>query len=222
MDFNYISLGYDCSTAGVLKGLGLRECAYPFDWTEVNFDSLKRCINDNFKQFHKQIILNKSKQRAIDFYGIQFPHDYPIIQQPGYIDNNFYSECKICDDYEKYTDQILEKYGRRIERFQNTLNDTNKPLIVLYRETYQHAVAIKYILENKYKRENIIIIVGTAQSIEEQGPKNHAVIACNPEINGDWNDNEIWRKAIERAKQIYPQLLIRPTMVQNRFSMKFW
>jgi hypothetical protein len=217
MDFNYISLGYDCSTATTLKNLKLRNAAYPFDWTETSFKAFEQCILDNFKQFHKNIHLNEPKQRVIDYYGIQFPHDYPTVNLPKFMDDKYYPEYKICDDYEKYIDQVLEKYGRRIERFRNIMADKSRPLIVLYRGIYSNAIKIKSLLETTYQREHIIVVVATEEPLIRQ---NKAIIVCNPEINKIWNESEIWKSAIENAIKIYPILLIPPKI--KRFSMKIW
>jgi len=216
-DFHYISVGCDCSTATTLKNLKIRNAALPFDWTEISFASFERCILDNFEQFHKNIHLNESKQRVIDHYGIQFPHDYPTVNSPKLMDGVNYPEYKICDDYEKYTDQVLEKYGRRIERFRNIMADKTRPLIVLYRSTYHDATKIKSLLETTYQREHIIVVVATKDYPVQQ---NKAIIVCNPEINQIWNESEIWNAAIENAKLIYPILLIPPKI--KRFSMKIW
>jgi len=216
-DFHYISVGYDCSTASSLNNLKLRNAALPFDWTEISFASFERCILDNFKQFHKNLHLNESKQRVIDHYGIQFPHDYPTVNSPKTMDGVNYPEYKICDDYGKYTDQVLEKYGRRIERFRNIMADKSRPLIVLYRGLYANALQIKSLLEKTYEREHIIVVVATREPMIQQ---NKAIIVCNPEINKIWNESEIWNAAIENAKLIYPILLIPPKI--KRFSMKIW
>ena len=219
MDFNYISVGHDCSTATTLKSLNLRNAAYPFDWTEISFASFEQCILNNFKQFHKNIHINKSKQRVIDHYGIQFPHDYPTVNSPKLMDGTYYPEYKICDDYEKYTDQVLEKYGRRIERFRNTMADKSRPLIVLYRGAYADAIKIKSLLESTYQREHIVVVVASKEVLVQ---RNNAVIVCNPEINKIWNEIGIWKGAIEKAKQIYPILLNPPKIKVNRFSMNIW
>jgi hypothetical protein len=133
------------------------------------------------------------------------------------MDGTYYPEYKICDDYEKYIDQVLEKYGRRIERFRNTMADKTRPLIILYRGLYANALQIKLLLEKTYQRENIIVIVATKEILVQQ---NKAIIVCDPEINQIWNEIEIWRAAIEDAKRIYPILLIPPKI--KRFSMKIW
>jgi hypothetical protein len=100
------------------------------------------------------------------------------------------------------------------------MNDASRPIIVLYRDFYQNAVSLKHILEKFYRRTHIIVVVATKETIVQQGPQNCAVIACDPEANDTWNDTEIWKAAIERARQIYPILLIPPPV--KRFSLKIW
>jgi hypothetical protein len=224
MDFQYISLGHDCSTAAVLKDSGLRNAAFPFDWAETSFKALCACIEDNFKQFHQNVQLNSTKQRVIDTYGIQYPHDYPNIISSNYsnIDNNFYAEHKICDDYEKYTDQVLEKYGRRIERFRNAMDDRAKPIIFLFRGFYAHALEIKKIIERVYNRENVIVVVGTKEVISlAQINTNPAIVVCYPEENEKWNELSVWTKAIDIAKQRYPYLMAQPKTTIKRFGLSY-
>jgi hypothetical protein len=220
MEFQYISLGFDCSPAGALKLLNLRTCAHPFDWTETNYKSISECIRTDFKGFHKNLRLNRERHRLIDGYGIQFPHDYPTVSSNIYmsIGDNFYGEQIICEDYEKYADQVVEKYGRRIERFRNAMADSTKPIIVLYRGLYEDSRNLKQLLENTYGRENIVFVVGTREKKINQNP---SIIACDPEERGKWNDPERWGQAIEIAKQRYPYLLIKPVTTIKRFSMRF-
>jgi hypothetical protein len=224
MDFQYISLGHDCSPAAILKNSGLRSAAFPFDWAETGFSALCSCIRDDFKQFHRGVKLNSTQQRVIDGYGIQFPHDYPNVTCSSYssVDENFYAERKICDDYEKYTDQVLEKYGRRIERFRNAMSDHTKPIIFLFRGFYAHALEIKKIVEQVYGRETIIVIVATKEVISPaQINANPAIIACDPEENGKWNEISVWAKAIDIAKQRYPYLMAQPEITIKRFGLRF-
>jgi hypothetical protein len=219
MEFQYISIGYDCSPAAILKDSGLRNAAFPFDWAETGFTALCSCIRDDFKQFHRGIRLNSTQQRVIDSYGIQFPHDYPSVETSSYsnINNNFYAERKICDNYEKYTDQVLEKYGRRIERFRNIMSEKSVPIIVLYRSHYKEAVYIKFLLERIYNRKNIMVVVAVQEKVDLQHP---AVVPCNPEENGKWNESAVWSRAIESAKQRYPILLAQPETTIKRFGLR--
>ena len=75
----YIALGSDCSPAAALRNLNLREEAMPFDWCQTSVPQILDCIHDNFSNFHKNLKFNNTKTRVIDSYGIEFPHDYPFI-----------------------------------------------------------------------------------------------------------------------------------------------
>ena len=44
MSFNYLTIGYDCSPAGALKVLNLREFALPFDWV-VSYGGVSKYLN---------------------------------------------------------------------------------------------------------------------------------------------------------------------------------
>lgn len=47
----YISLGYRCSTAGILKRLGLKHESFPFDWLISRLPIIKDCIETRFAYF---------------------------------------------------------------------------------------------------------------------------------------------------------------------------
>jgi hypothetical protein len=220
MEFNYLSLGNDCSSARALKDLNLRTGSCPFDWAESPFAALCLCLQNNFAMFHKNVHLDNSKRNVIDDYGIKYPHDYPIKLLPNFkrSGDGFIADRLVDDNWAKYTDQAVEKYGRRIERFRNIMADTSKPIIVLYRDKYENAIVIKDILEKTYNREHIIIVVATDEKIVSP---NSAIIVCNPESGGKWNDKEIWKAAIHSAKLQYPILSAKPIIVNKRFGMRF-
>ena len=220
MEFNYLSLGNDCSSARALKDLNLRTGSCPFDWAETPFEALCACLKNDFAMFHKNVHLDDLKQNVVDEYGIRYLHDYPIKLLPSFkkSSDGFVAERLVDDNWAKYTDQAVEKYGRRIERFRNIMTDTSKPIIVLYRDKYESAIVVKEILEKTYNREHIIIIVATDEKIV---PSNSAIIVCNPEAGGKWNDKEIWKDAIHSAKQRYPFLIMKPLVVNKRFAMRF-
>ena len=44
MDIHFITMGFDCSPASVLRNLNLRGFALPFDWVVSNINSLNKCI----------------------------------------------------------------------------------------------------------------------------------------------------------------------------------
>ena len=46
-----ISLGYRCSSAGIIKSLGLKTESYPFDWLVSRLPIIEHCIKTDFKEF---------------------------------------------------------------------------------------------------------------------------------------------------------------------------
>ena len=45
------SLGYRCSSAGILKSLGLKTESYPFDWLVSRLPIIEHCLQTGFKHF---------------------------------------------------------------------------------------------------------------------------------------------------------------------------
>jgi len=216
MDYNYVSIGYDCSPASTLKALDLRKYSLPFDWVQSDTEPLIKCIDDDFNLFHKGLKLITNDRRVEDYYGLEFPHDYPTTEMQSYTvqKNVFFAEHKICDDYSKYTDDVLAKYKRRIDRFQNIMNDKTKPIIILFRSLYfgtpypqiEQAFYIKHFLEKKYSQSNNIVFV-----IATNLKSSHLdIVACNPERNGKWNEKEIWNEGIIEAQQFHKSLKMIP------------
>jgi hypothetical protein len=47
----FISLGYRCSSAGILKSLGLKQESLPFDWLVSRLPIIEHCIRTDFREF---------------------------------------------------------------------------------------------------------------------------------------------------------------------------
>lgn len=45
------SLGYRCSSAGILKSMGLKHESFPFDWLISRLPVVQHCITNDFKEF---------------------------------------------------------------------------------------------------------------------------------------------------------------------------
>ena len=194
MSFNYLTIGYDCSPAGALKVLNLREFALPFDWVISNIKFLQRCFETNFEYFHKKLTFNYNKTRLIDHYGFQFPHDYPLTNMTNFENNigegvfgeergKFITE-KWCD----YYDTVLDKYNRRIERFKNIINDT-KPIIVLCRYNTKDVLVLQELFIKYYKNNNIYFVNSCNEVFENDYIKN-----IYTEKDNKWNDINIWKE----------------------------
>lgn len=196
MEYNYITLGYDCSTAATLKNLSLRSHSLPFDWVVSNIDDIIRCISEDFINFHKDLYLNSGKTRLIDHYGFEYPHDYPNsdVVEIDNVGNGVFGETTINDNWRDFIDINLEKYNRRSKRFLDILkSDTD--LIVLYRGPISNIIKFKNFMKYRFNKDNIKYVVATTENCNEPD-----IISCNPEINGEWNDHNIWGEAIKKAK----------------------
>jgi hypothetical protein len=198
-----MSLGNECSPAGALRNLNIRDEALPFDWVESNLQIITNCIEDNFNSYHKNLRFNQKRTRLIDSYGFQFPHDYPF--ENNNIDDSKIGEGvfgeepnkQIISNWKEYHELALEKYKRRIERFYNYLN-SDKPLIILCRGYHVNNInQFGSYLANKFKKGNIYFVLSSKQIF-----KNNHIITCDTEKNGNWNEASIWSEAIDSIKSM--------------------
>jgi hypothetical protein len=198
--YNFLTLGYDCSPAAALRSLNLREFALPFDWVISNIRILELCFKDNFENFHKQLYFNHNKTRMIDYYGFEFPHDYPLtdISNNEFVGEGIFGEengkC-ITDNWKNYYNIVKSKYDRRIERFLNIMND-DKPIIILSRYNANEVIKLQSLLKKYYNKTNIIFINSSTQSFEIKN-----IINIYTEKNGIWNDSIIWTETINKVIQ---------------------
>ncbi len=182
-EFNYISLGFDCSPAAALRGLNLRDFALPFDWIKLKVDILERCIKDDFNKFHKNLKFTYNKKMLVDDYGFQFLHDYPLISE---------GNDTIVDNWQDYYDEVYEKYKRRIERFREIMKSP-KPIIVLCRHNIEYVIKLKKFLNSHYNKNNIYFVVSSKETYEDD-----YIILKNTERNNKWNELDIWKEGIEK------------------------
>ena len=203
----YLSLGTDCSPAAVLKNIGLRDYALPFDWISSNPAMIYNCIMDDFKMFHQNLKINSKGSRLIDEYGFEFPHDYPTTKKlvdKSEVGEGTVSEAIIIDSWENCQDIVLEKYRRRIERFRTILSSA-EPIIVLYRGDPSDLYFFRAAFLEKYNKENLVYVVSSTRPCDS----NDTVI-CNTEENSEWNSSEIWLDAISKAKERSKHLTGQP------------
>tara|TARA_E500000331_G_scaffold48535_1_gene41584 strand:- start:1191 stop:1844 length:654 start_codon:yes stop_codon:yes gene_type:complete len=195
---NYLPLGSDCSPAAALLSLNLRNYALPFDWVSSNTNCLNKCFETNFKYFHKNLKFSREKTRMIDYYGFQFPHDYPFSEttynKKDIGEGAFHEDKNKCiiDSWQDHHDIALEKYNRRIERFRNIVNDI-KPIIVLCRYSTYEVLKLKELINKNFKIKNIYFVNSYNQVYE-----NDNILNVFTEKNGIWNDANIWKEGIEK------------------------
>jgi hypothetical protein len=200
MNYNFLTVGDGCSPADALRNLNLREFALPFDWILSNVNALQNCFETNFEHFHKNLVFNYNKKRLIDYYGFEFPHDYPLRHMSD-VDNNIgegvFDEFPedndkfIGDNWHDYYDIVLEKYNRRIERFKNIVNDP-KPIIVLCRYSINDVLKLQNLFIKYYKINNIYFLNSSNQVFENDNIKN-----IDTEKNNIWNDVNVWKEGMD-------------------------
>jgi hypothetical protein len=188
----YISIGNECSSAAALRNLQLRNFALPFDWVVTSPIAFTKCIMDDFKLFHKQL-QRYNQSRITDAYGILYPHDYPTVEARIPNPDGTYTEKQLVDDWTNYSGPVVEKYGRRIERFQTIMNGKS-PLVILYRGKVSSVRLFKSLFLKKYGNENIAFVVATNEQTDES-----YIFTCQPEKGGKWNDDAVWKEAIDKA-----------------------
>lgn len=175
----------------------MREIALPFDWVVSNVNSLQQCFETNFENFHKNLVLNYNKTRLIDYYGFEFPHDYPLSHMSD-VENNvgegvFGEEDDkfITDKWKDYCEIVLDKYNRRIERFRSIIMDS-KPIIVLCRYNTRDVLQLQQMLIKYYNLTNVYFINSSNELFE-----NDNIINIYTEKNNVWNDVSVWKEGID-------------------------
>jgi hypothetical protein len=126
----YISLGSSCGPAMMLRDLGLRDKAYPFDWIVSPYESILESINDDFTKFFSSLNINPIYNEGVtNYYGFYFPHDWPTIKKPNIYDiksSDFVKKGIIHANWNEATPIVQERYSRRIKRFTNACLGQNK------------------------------------------------------------------------------------------------
>lgn len=213
----YISIGSDCSAAAALRGLNLRQQAYPFDWMQSSVPGIVQCIQENFLGFHEDIQLMPHGRRMIDVYGFEYPHDYPL-QGHNSDDDHQIGEgmigeqtgLLISDDWERYYPTVKEKYLRRIQRFREAMNDTSKPVIFLTRHGEEAAKELFMFLRTHYARNDLYMVNSDPDAKDLQFPES-GFLCIRTEENGIWNEGKCWQDGIQTISTIiaYEAALVR-------------
>jgi len=199
MEYNYLSLGKDCSPAKVLKALQLKTETMPFDWLESPPASILQCLKDNFRRFHQTVAINEQGNMICDEYGFRFPHDYPSQRTTSYtmINNCFARLYQVDPNFEPHVPHVTEKYQRRIERFRSMMADTNIPIIVLCRASINDVLYFNHYIRQIYGRALLYVVSSKETSTYP------FIITVDTEQHEKWNDPLLWQEGIARAQQIY-------------------
>ena len=139
--YKLFSLGYRCSSAGIIKCMNLKTESFPFDWLISRLPVIKHCIEDNFVEFLNLLNYTQLNTQTYDSYN-----DTPVfVCNEEIIYNSYYAPKKIVETNSIHTyDYPLafnhkklcnlddyDYYKRCINRFY-TLLSNNQPKMYLY------------------------------------------------------------------------------------------
>jgi len=174
-----ISIGESCTGATILRTLGLRHEAYPFDWVISEFDPLYAVFADDFQYFfdHRYLQMVPDGSAVIDYYGISFRHDLPTTNYNYERDDgNLPNEGTLCENWRDYVPNAYAKYRRRIERLHKVLSSTNKVYLLRYAGIdKKSAIKLRNVIHEQYPKLDFTLVM----------------VAHDREFCSDWNKKRI-------------------------------
>ena len=135
------SLGRDCACAMYMKHAYLRACSGPFDWlTNADFETRIDLIINDFQDF-----LNAKDMMPLE--------KNPNTQNDDNCDyyqnkrNNFYffHDFPVGVSFKKSFPAVKEKYERRIKRFYDNINKSNRVLFIWF--SHYHTTSDAFLLK---------------------------------------------------------------------------
>lgn len=186
----FIPLGQDCSVADALRRINKRKEAYPFDWMRCSVSSIIQCIKTGFEGFLKNTRVNGTS--VLDTYEFQYPHDFKTVNIEKYTDNPIYPEAEIAEDWEKWLPLIQEKYERRIQRFHNSMRNSNIVFVI-------NSVINDNIIEEIYATCNRVYENNNIYFIVINSHNTRLNYALSGYINDIWYDMNAWETILQKA-----------------------
>jgi hypothetical protein len=130
----YISLGFQCTTAIILRNLNKRKKAYPFDWalTHLRFmDSfIKKIYSANDLDHLYNFVLDLKNNKVGAVYT-NVPEKF-ILTKIKNIKTIYNRKQKIIFPHDEYNQETINKLKKRILRFKNDLLEQTNEIVFLY------------------------------------------------------------------------------------------
>lgn len=188
----YIPLGGRCQSTFLIKELGFRTQAFPFDWITSPIDSLVKCIATDFEGFHQTLQLEQNAATGVysqitDTLGFRFHHDYPTTSMSVFTEENEVSEDPIVDNWRDFHAAALEKYGRRIQRFRDAMRGPEE-VVGVCRRPLADCVRIRAAIAKTYGRDLRILTDTHEVSNDPMIETVHS--------ERDWYDIERWKFSV--------------------------
>lgn len=166
--FDFIcSLGGNCAAAHNLLIRGLRDAAYPFDWTYFNSDEAVFAMADNFKNGFKNYMLKENMTEL----PVNPSHADRIQYEDGcgkIVWANHFSYKK---DRDKDYIQVKKKFDRRFKRMINRIKKSDKIFFLFCTSFYVKEDAFKYLsntLEELFPNKEFKIKVASFNSEKDE------------------------------------------------------
>jgi hypothetical protein len=161
------SLGYRCSSAGILKHLGIKSESYPFDWLISRLPIIKDCIENDFQHFlnkdnyqkcetktnHYFHLNNTSKNNSIlicnesivynNYYQTKFTKDELVIPYSLHFPHDTYSFHLALNHRDILCEEDHEYFKRCIDRFKKMIKINDNKISL-----YIHPVLSLFEFEN--------------------------------------------------------------------------
>lgn len=120
-DFVAIPFGHRCSSALACKYANIRNFSLPFDWAYTLFpNKIQKVLENNFEDFLPDFYSGY----VFNKYGFRFPHFNPDINKG------------------------IEEYKRRIDRFNDIMNQPKKIYFVFINEDYYYENSFRQVEAN--------------------------------------------------------------------------
>jgi hypothetical protein len=143
-----VPFGQDCNTASALRVLGVRTCAYPFDWISADFDTLVTCFTE---------IVSSSDNEIETMLDRIFNLDSKNIHIVGWSDKQFLISNGIGFPHDDLSD-IRSKYSRRFYRLRDDYIRAEKVTLVIGDLYYERGADIVALLEKLDSKAEIAVV----------------------------------------------------------------
>jgi len=129
-NITYISLGPDCTIAGLLNDINVRTQSLPFDFlltnTLLGIKYVTDLINNDFSDYLNDLKYNKQNK----VYSTNYP--YSLFYHHDLINNKQKLVKSLKIDHLNMDEPLIDKFKRRGERFMNIINDKDNFNIFFY------------------------------------------------------------------------------------------
>jgi hypothetical protein len=216
----YVPIGFQCTTAEILKKKGKRTCSFPFDWIISNPEAIVNLLTILLKSDCDIKLFVKNEFFKIDGL-LHFLKQEEFVTSPtGKI--LFNSKYNLVFPHFNYSNELIEKFIKRFERLRNYIlySSNNINFVFINRlVNNNNKNTVKFSINNTIIKLNIkdnfktlndllllyipyerfkIIIINAVENIKDPlvFDKNIRYIELVPTNNSNLTDNEIMKITI--------------------------